>query len=255
MASDWEEREEVPVLTRRQWIRAGVATAALAAVSALGTSVAGQLLPPPIRQTGQIREEIHYTRFPTSQWWDRLAGQRMRVSEFEEWRGATGTWRGLFREGRWLPGTGYKVLVIRVKRDDAVFRAPSDVVLPEGFRLYYDDPSRDVRIVAFHDLCTHLCGPPAWQTIESPPPEHKYVVPAPTYEIYRLDPIYCVWHGSQYEPMRLVWDVHPKSGARYVGAQHVHGPTQRALPVVPLQVRDGVLIGGMPDPRWYSYCS
>ncbi len=169
----WVEDEPEPGMTRRDAVRLGIGAGALAAVGALAASAAGQLLPPPIRLSGTIREEIHYTRFPTDQWWNRFAGRRMRIAHFGEWQGATGTWRGLFQDSEWIPGTGYKVLVIRAKRDDAVFRAPSDVALPEGFKLYLDDPERGIRILAFHAVCTHLCGPPGWQTIESPPPDRK----------------------------------------------------------------------------------
>jgi len=41
----------------------------------------------------------------------------------------------------------------------------------------------------------------------------------------------------------------------YVGAQVVHGPASRALPVIPVRVQDNVLEGGMPDPRWYTFCA
>ena len=142
-----------------------------------------------------------------------------------------------------------------MKRDDAVFSAPADVALPPGFRLYDDDAARDIRIVVFYDRCAHLCCFPGWQVGGDPPPYHGgYVGPTPTWEVYGLDPIYCVCHGSQYEPMIIARDVNPLSGVEYVGASRVFGPSTRAIPVVPVKAVDDVLIGGMLDARWYQYC-
>lgn len=47
--------------------------------------------------------------------------------------------------------------------------------------------------------------------IRNPSPEYVYLAPAPTYEKYGLEPIYCVCHGSQYDPLVLVKGVNPKN--------------------------------------------
>src|SRR2546426_1100824 len=78
---------------------------------------AGQLLPPPVKFTGELREQMYYTKWPTDAWWNGRQGQPIRVSDFAEWQGASGVWRGLFLHGQWVPGTGFPVLVIRVKYD------------------------------------------------------------------------------------------------------------------------------------------
>ncbi len=251
---DWERKDDERKWTRREWVKAGMAVGAVGAAGSLTAAVSGQLLPPPLKQSGEVRDTLYHTRFPTPQWWNDLAGSPMKVTDFKEWQGATGVWRGLFKDGEYVPGTGFPVLVIRIKRDDGVFVAPTDVGLSDSLQLYHDDAEREVRIVVLLDRCVHLCCSPGWQAIRDPPPEYKFLAPAPTYEKYGLDPVYCVCHGSQYEPMRLVWDVNPKNAARYVGAQHVHGPANRALPVVPVRTEGDVLVGGMGDPRWYDYC-
>jgi Rieske Fe-S protein len=237
---------------------------AVGALGALVASSAGQLVPPPRQFGGEIREQLHYTKFPTPQWWNPRAGRPVRVADFDtEWLGATGVWRGLFSEGSYVPGTGLPVLVVRVKRDPVNFREPAPAEyppgLPEGFSLYHDDPANDVRIVVLFDRCVHLCCYPGWHVVVDPPPARDYSVyttePPPTWEVYRQDPIYCVCHGSQYEPMRLVVNFNEKAGANYIGAERVHGPAHRALPVVPVKVQSGTLVGGMPDPRWYVFCA
>ena len=263
----WEEEEDTSAgMTRRQWVRAGMGFGTIGALGAVGASTIGQLIPPPLRFDGEVRDTLHYTKFPTPQWWNGLREQPVRVSDFEEeWMGATGVWRGLFRGGKLLPGTGFPVMVIRVKRDIANFKVPLPEALPAappvGYSLFYDDEARDVRIVVVFDRCVHLCCYPGWHVVDDPPPDRGYVAYSPTWEIYRRDPIYCVCHGSQYEPMSLVVNFNEKSSASYVGAERVHGPAHRALPIVPVKASNEVLIGAMPendgkpDPRWYVYCA
>jgi len=238
--------------TRRDLVKLGLAVGGSAAAGALSVGLASTLLKPPPGQTPGVA--IHYTRFPTDQWWNGLEGQPVKVTDFQEWQGATGVWGGVFSNGKWVPGTGYPVLVIRVKRDDSVFSAPTDVAVPSGFNLYYDDPARDIRIVVVYDRCAHLCCYPGWQVVQNPPPSRDYVSPAPTYQVYGLDPIYCVCHGSQYDPMLLVKDINTTNGLEFVGPSRVHGPASRAIPVFAVRAVDDVLQGAMVDARWYVYC-
>jgi len=227
------------------------------AVGGAGTAAAlGLALRPSLRATLRRvgADVLRYTRFPTDQWWNGREGQPIFVTDFAEWQGATGVWRGLMEEGKIVPGTGLPVLVVRVKRDDSVFSVPTGIDPPTGFQFYYDDPARDIRIVVMYDRCAHLCCYPGWQVVQDPPPGRDYTGPVPTFEIFGLDPIYCVCHGSQYDPLVLVRNVNPRNGVEYVGPARVHGPSTRAIPVVPVRTDGDVLIGGMPDPRWYDYC-
>ena len=246
---DWEKQEG---WTRRDWVKVGLGVGGSAAAGALAVGLAGTLLrSPPADET---RITIHYTRFPTDQWWNDLEGNPIKVTDFQEWQGATGVWGGEFVDGKWLVGTGYPVLVIRVKRDDSVFSAPTDVAVPSGFDLYYDDPGRDIRIVVVYDRCAHLCCQPGWQVVQNPPPLRDYVSPAPTYQVFGLDPIYCICHGSQYDPMLLVKNINDKNGVEFVGPSRVYGPASRAIPVFAVRAVDDVLQGAMVDHRWYEYC-
>ncbi len=245
-------------LTRREWLRLSVAASAGVAVGALGAYEFTRLLGPPTTVEGEIRDTLYYTRSPdpqNPQWWDALAGEEVRVTDFGEWQGATALWRALVVAEQPVPNTGLPVLVIRVKRDDSAFSAPppGDVALPPGFSLYYDDPARDIRIVVVYSRCTHPCCSSSWHISPVPSIDRNYIV-KPRTSLFNEDPIYCACHGAQFDPMALVSAVHP-NGTRYVGAQRVHGPASRALPVVPVRANAYVLVGGMADPRWYaSYC-
>jgi len=262
----WEDGEKEKGWTRREWVRLSLTAGAIGSIGGLGGLVAGQILPPPVKFSGEIRESIQYTKFPTPQWWNARAGTPVRPGDFAEWQGATGVWRGLFQEGRYVPGTGLACLIIRVKREDTFFTFPSESELPdplpEGFRLFFDDPDLDAanggtRIVVVFDRCVHLCCYPGWHVVFDPPPPRDYSAynaEPPTYKEFGVDPIYCVCHGSQYDPMLLVVDRNTKNGARYVGAQRVHGPALRALPVIPVRLEGGAMVGGMPNPAWYIYC-
>lgn len=180
----------------------------------------------------------------------------MKVTDFELWGGASGVVNATIVSGKPLQGTGIPVLLIRVPRDATHFVAPpaSEFPLSDGFALYYDDASRDIRLVAVYDRCAHLCCYPGWHVITNPPPSRDYVAACPTYQVYSQDPVYCICHGSQYDPMVLVKDVNPVNGISYVGAARVHTPAPRAIPIVALRAIDDVLYGFEVDARWYEYC-
>jgi len=255
----WEEGENRRGWTRREWVKLGMTVGAVGTLGSLGAATARQLVPPPVERSGEIRATLYYTKFPTPQWWNSKVGTPVKTADFKEWDGATGVWRGMFAEDQYVPGTGFPVLVIRIKRDDSAFTYPRDVTLPDGFALFYDDPTGDagngVRIVVAFDRCVHLCCYPGWHVVDNPAPDRGYIAPAPTFQKFNEDPIYCVCHGSQYEPLSIVKNANPKNGVEYPGFQHVHGPADRALPLIPVKAEGGVLVGGMADPGWYVYCA
>jgi Rieske Fe-S protein len=274
----WEKEEREKGMTRREWVQLGLGAAAVASVAGLGGLVAGQILPPPYKMVGEVRDTIQYTKFPTPQWWNPRAGTPVRASDFQEWQGATGVWRGLFQDTTYVPGTGYPCMIIRIKRESQYFTPPPPDQVPDAFKrlqtsdpafhLFFDDPTLDsvnggTRIVVLFDRCVHLCCYPGWHVVDNPPPARDYSTygaSPPTYVHFQQDPVYCVCHGSQYDPMLLTVNTHP-SGVPYVGAQRVHGPAPRALAVIPVKAQGSNLVGGAPlDPAgkndfgWYIYC-
>src|SRR5216684_1794198 len=140
-----EKEEKERGMTRRDWVRVGMSAGAVGAVLGLGGLSIGQILPPPLKFTGEIRETIQYTKFPPTDptadlWWNTKAGTAVKVTDFDrEWKGATGVWRGLFQNNSWVPGTGFPCLIIRIKREGTYFKAPADAdipaKLPAGFSL------------------------------------------------------------------------------------------------------------------------
>ena len=260
MPESWE-RAEGRGWTRREWAKVSLLAGAGGIAALAGSVAVSRLLSPPDRLASIIDERLVYTAFPTPQWWNDLAGQPVRVSDFEPWTGATAVWRGVFNDGHLEPGTGFPVLVVRITSDSSYFRVPTThPALPAGYDLYYEDAARGIRILVVYERCTHLCCYPGWHVVTNPPPERDYATYGftppnpPTYDVYGQDPIYCVCHGAQYDPMLLVSDVNPHNNAPFVGAQVIHGPGTFALPVVPVAVDKDVLYGGMADPRWYEYC-
>jgi Rieske Fe-S protein len=158
-------------------------------------------------------------------------------------------------------------MVIRIPANAPEFTTPttSDLVAqgialpPVGFKLYFEDLTLDkanggTRIVVLFDKCVHLCCTPGWHVITTPAPGRDYVVPPPTFDVYHQDPVYCICHGSQYDPLLLTTAFNPVNNVNYVGAQRVHGPAPRALAVIPVQLKGGAFVGGIPDLRWYEYC-
>ncbi len=241
--------------TRRDWIKATAMVGAAAGAGTLaGIAAYPTFFPPEANPQGEMRDSYVYTRFPSDTWWNHLASQDVRVTDFQEWQGASAVWRGLFKDGTWVPGTGFPALVIRVKRENQYFQAPTDVPLPGGYSLYYDDPVRDLRIVVVFDRSTYLCCYPGWHVVTNPPPARDYTAPCPTYQVFGQDPIYDICHGGQWDPLALEWALNPRANVNYVGARIVHGPGFGPLPVLLVRAEQDVLHGGAADSNWYVYC-
>src|SRR5512137_427783 len=109
----WEKEERERRWTRREWVKLSMTLGTVGALGGLGGLVSGQLLPPPIQTSGEVREGLFYTKFPTPQWWNSKDGTAVKASDFQEWQGATAVWRGLYQNNLLLPGTGFPCIVIR----------------------------------------------------------------------------------------------------------------------------------------------
>ncbi len=236
MARDDRFPDEVG-MDRRGFIKAAVSAGAVGLAGALVAS-GKTLLPPPIEPPGTVFEGFVYaqggTRNPFG--FDRLAGQPARPEHFSEtWSGAAAVWRPLFDEGNnQIPSTGFPVLLIKI--DPTLFLRP-----PEWTKDHF---LATEGIVAMWDRCVHFCCPPQWHTAVLPPAYQEYEasrVPRTLSEAGQ-DPIWCLCHNSQYDPLTFVWDVHP-NGTIYVGANMAHGPATRALAAVSIATRGGQIVG------------
>ncbi len=132
-----------------------------------------------------------------------------------------------------------------------VIRVPPDLIeAPDDFDGYLADEG----IVAFNDKCVHLCCNPGWHLYPISEQDRAFV---PNLAAADKDPIFCICHLSQYDPLSLVWNQHP-TGATYVGAKVVHGPADRALPAIPIKLENGVIVGDEDAPKWnlnwYEHC-
>src|SRR5256885_16815090 len=118
MRMSWEGKEPSGSgWTRREWAKLAIAAGVTSSIAAMAGTVSGQLLPPPVKFEGEMREQLYYTKWPTEAWWNSRQGRDMRVTDFEEWKGALGVWGGVFLDGPWGPGTGQPVLVHLVSND------------------------------------------------------------------------------------------------------------------------------------------
>ncbi len=243
-----EEGEEAEGMSRRQFVKYAMAAGM---VGLTASSVAGfqSLLPGEGRPKGELRLTFEYMRPPADDaspwWWEARIGQVARPEHFQEWDGAVTWWRGRYDEkGFKVPNVGFPALVIRVPPD--LIEAPDD----------FDGYIADEGILAFIDKCVHLCCNPGWHRKPVPEGNHA-VVPIPSLDAARQDPIYCICHLSQFDPLQLVWNKHP-NGVEYVGARRVGGPADRALPAIPIKVEGGEIVGDSEDPKWsldwYGHC-
>src|SRR5439155_26363374 len=107
----WEKEEKEKGMTRREWVQLGVGAATVASLAGLGRLVACQILPPPYKMTGEVRETIQYTKFTTPQRRNTNAGMPVKVSYFQQLQWSTGVWRVLFVDTSSDLGTLYTCLI------------------------------------------------------------------------------------------------------------------------------------------------
>jgi Rieske Fe-S protein len=91
-------------------------------------------------------------------------------------------------------------------------------------------------LVAFAALCTHLCCISTWR-LDRP----------------NEDVIFCRCHDGVFDPYNVVRDV-ASEGAEYLGAKVIGGPPPRAAPTIPLEIKDGKVLGVPQNLELYEYC-
>jgi Rieske Fe-S protein len=94
----------------------------------------------------------------------------------------------------------------------------------------------DNGLLAFASSCTHLCCIATWH-LDRP----------------NQDVLYCRCHDGVFDPYNIVKDVMP-NGAEYLGAKVTGGPPPRAMPLIPLQIKDGKIVVAPSNLDLYSYC-
>ncbi len=236
MARD-DRFEDEKGIDRRTFMKAAVGIGAAGLAGSLVLS-GKTLLPPTVTAEGEVNEGFVYAKGdqPNPFGFDALVGKEARPEHFREpWAGVATLWRALFDpDGNQLPGTGFPVLLIRV--DPELFRGPAEWLPGEDFL-------DDLGIVAIWDRCAHLCCFPQWHLDPLPPAYQDYeAARVPRTFLAGQDPIWCRCHNSQYDPVTLVWDIHP-NGILYIGTNLAHGPATRGMPAVSVREQGGRLVG------------
>ncbi|HKZ64446.1 MAG TPA: hypothetical protein VJ400_08385 [Thermoplasmata archaeon] len=235
MARDERFPDEIG-MDRRAFVKAAVGIGAVGLTGSLVASGAS-LIPPVLQPEGEVNEGFVYARADTPNpfGFDEFIGQNARTEHFTEtWAGVATLWRALFNEvGEQIPATGFPVLLIKV--DPSLLRVPAEWTGDHYFA--------DEGIVAIYDRCVHLCCFPQWHIDKLPPAYQDYeAARVPRTFLAGEDPIWCRCHNSQYDPVTLVWDVHP-NGTLYVGANMAHGPATRGMPAVSIEDSGGEILG------------
>jgi Rieske Fe-S protein len=264
---DWSDEEPPADKGRRRFLQATLLAGAAAVV---GTTVASakSIIPPPFTFSGTIENTFRYGLPESPSNWvvqKNLVHRVVRVTDFRLWDGASMLWREAFDEGgKAITGTGFPAMIICV--DAALLQVPREF---EAYVIRRDVDGVPAAFVATYARCVHFCCKPGWHTSPVPETLHNYVTEPRTFLATDpvtgapepQDPIWCVCHNSQYDPVTIVHNVHPPpANVPYIGTQYVHGPATRALPCIPIKL-SGTTIEGIyePDdgghPEWYSsYC-
>jgi len=91
-------------------------------------------------------------------------------------------------------------------------------------------------LIAFAAACTHLCCIFTWH-LDRP----------------SEDVLFCRCHDGSFDPYKIVKDV-MINGSEYLGAKVIAGPAPRAAPIIPIEIKDGRVLGVATDLGIYDYC-
>lgn len=91
-------------------------------------------------------------------------------------------------------------------------------------------------LIAFASSCTHLCCIATWH-LDRP----------------NEDVLFCRCHDGIFDPYDIVKDVMPDVG-EYLGAKVIKGPPPRPAPMIPIEIKDGKVLGVPSNLDIYSYC-
>jgi len=91
-------------------------------------------------------------------------------------------------------------------------------------------------LIAFAAACTHLCCISTWH-LDRP----------------NEDVVFCRCHDGAFDPYNIVKDV-MLNGAEYLGAKVMAGPAPRAVPIIPIEIKDGKIAGIPENLDVYGYC-
>ena len=91
-------------------------------------------------------------------------------------------------------------------------------------------------LIAFAAACTHLCCISTWH-LDRP----------------NEDVLFCRCHDGAFDPYNIVKDV-MLNGAEYLGAKVMAGPAPRAVPIIPIEIKDGKIAGIPENLDVYGYC-
>jgi len=262
---DWADEERPADPGRRRFLRG---TLVAGAAGLVGTAVAGakSIIPSPIEFRGTVENGFRYGRPDNPNvWYAPLSNRPVATTDFRLWQGASVLWRSVLDEtGAVVPGSGFPAVIVCVEA--SLLEAPPEF---EPYVVRADVDGVPAAFVAVYARCVHLCCKPGWHQYPVPDAFRNYIVEPRTLLATDSatgapdpqDPIWCLCHNSQYDPLTLVRDVHPPpANVPYIGARYVQGPATRGVPCIPLRTA-GTLLEGIYDPdegghpEWYSaYC-
>jgi rieske iron-sulfur protein len=90
--------------------------------------------------------------------------------------------------------------------------------------------------IAFASVCTHLCCIATWH-LDRP----------------NENVLFCRCHDGVFDPYDVVKDV-ALNGTEYLGAKVTAGPPPRAVPLIPIEIKDGKVTGVPQNLEIYTYC-
>ncbi len=218
-------------ITRRSFLKGALALAGTGMSGALAVPGLKTLLPPPVINCNpdEAHDTLTYKR-EEGTWYESLEGKVALKEDFQLNQSAMVMWAP--KELEEELGSCKAVLTL--------VKVPTEDTMTEWG---VSDDGGNAIMMAYHTYkCPHLCCKPVFEKegtgISGDPFENMFLCPC---------------HLSRFDPLSIIENIDEK-GRPVMVAELVEGPAPYGLPIVPLDERNGELVGKTDKLEWLKYC-
>ena len=220
-------------ITRRGFLQGAIGLAGAGMTGALTVPALKSLLPPPVTRCN--KDDAHDTltfKAEEGKWYESKGNEVAKIEDFKNlWDVAIVNWAPAELEEE-LGSCEIQLALVKVPMESGM----------EDLGVSTDGGNS--MMMAYHTYkCPHLCCKPVFTD------EGKSTISGKDYENMFL----CPCHLSLFDPISIIKNI-DEQGREVMAAELLEGPAPYGLPVVPIAVKDGGLVGLTTHLDWLKYC-
>ncbi len=267
--SNGDEKKEITVMNRRQFMKYGFNSAAGVIAASFGVlGFASILMPGGGGGSGDLSVKYWAKGREDSAWYGSMHLQDMELSQFEMeagksasgMAGASGVWNGLPVNVVYVPHNENKNAAPVANKPRFQFSEGYDGT--SKYVGHFDDLAEtDARLIPNDNIvivfgrCPHLCCIPGWQLVQETFTADNWT---PGGSDEGGNKLFCICHSSRFDPTMLEMNMNRNRNNgqefTYAGIRKSGGPAPVGQPIIPAQINNGVIEGIDDYVDWLTFC-